>query len=91
MKLMLNRFAIVIAIILVVTGCSNQKNNTPKNIIIFIGDGMGYNHVNITSYFQHGELGKQVYDSFPVKLGMSTFMIGGEIYNPDSVGQILIL
>lgn len=85
MKLMLNRFAIVIAIILVVTGCSNQKNNTPKNIIIFIGDGMGYNHVNITSYFQHGELGKQVYDSFPVKLGMSTFMIGGEIYNPDSV------
>ena len=85
MKLILNRFAITIAIILVVTGCSNQKINTPKNIIIFIGDGMGYNHVNITSYFQHGELGKQVYDSFPIKLGMTTFMIGGEIYNPDSV------
>ncbi len=46
---------------------------------------MGFNHVKATSYYQFGELGKQIYDSFPVKLAMSTYMIGGEIYNPDSV------
>jgi alkaline phosphatase len=69
-------------ITLVGFGCS--ENRAPKNIIIFIGDGMGYNHVDATSYYQFGELGKQVYEAFPVKMGMSTHMVGGQVYNVDS-------
>ena len=36
--------------------------NAPKNIIYFIGDGMGYNHVLATNYFLYGEAGVQVYE-----------------------------
>ena len=34
----------------------------PKNIIYFVGDGMGYNHVLATNYFLYGEAGVQVYE-----------------------------
>ena len=34
----------------------------PKNIIYFVGDGMGYNHVLATNYYLHGEAGMQVYE-----------------------------
>lgn len=32
----------------------------PKNIIVLIGDGMGYNHIDATSLYQHGTTYKQV-------------------------------
>ncbi len=34
----------------------------PKNIIYFVGDGMGYNHVLATNYYLYGEAGTQVYE-----------------------------
>jgi alkaline phosphatase len=71
--------------LVLITGCSDTTKKSPKNIIIFIGDGMGYNHVDVASFYQFGETGKQVYEAFPVKMGMSTYMVGGEVYNPDSV------
>jgi len=71
-------------LLFLISSTYGKENLTPKNIIIFIGDGMGYNHVDVSSYYQFGEAGKQVYENFPVKFGMSTHMIDGEIYNPDS-------
>ncbi|MCF6269402.1 MAG: alkaline phosphatase [Melioribacteraceae bacterium] len=71
-------------ILFLVSSSFSKDNITPKNIIIFLGDGMGYNHIDIASYYQFGETGKQVYEKFPVKLGMSSHMIGGVVYNPDS-------
>lgn len=32
----------------------------PKNIIVLIGDGMGYNHIDATSLYQHGTTNHQV-------------------------------
>jgi len=84
MKLHLIRFMLIIALLFIFIGNLYSQNETPKNVIIFIGDGMGFNHINATNYYLYGELEKQVYESFPVKLGMSTFMIGGGIYDPDS-------
>jgi alkaline phosphatase len=37
-------------------------SDAPKNIIFLIGDGMGYNHVDATSAFLHGEFGKLVFE-----------------------------
>jgi alkaline phosphatase len=42
----------------------------PKNIILMINDGMGYNHMKIGEYYT-GE--RQQYQDFPVALGMSTY------------------
>lgn len=34
----------------------------PKNIIYFVSDGMGYNHLLATNYYQYGEAGMQVFE-----------------------------
>ncbi len=34
----------------------------PKNVIFFIGDGMGYNHVLATNYYLYGEANMQLYE-----------------------------
>lgn len=69
-------------IILNLTGFAQTINSVekdmlqkkPKNIIFFIGDGMGFNHVLATSYYQFGEDGKQVYQGNEwVKLSQSTY------------------
>ncbi len=56
---------------------------TPKNIILMISDGCGYNHVDAASYFQYGEKGTQIYEKFPVRLAMSAYSASGEKYDPN--------
>ena len=63
---------------------SEKTKSKPKNVILFISDGCGYNHVDAASYYQFGKTGEQVYEKFPVKLAMSTNYYGGVEYNPDS-------
>ena len=46
-----------------------------KNVILMIADGAGFNTFVAASFYQHGELGKQVYDGFPTKYGCSTTML----------------
>ncbi len=78
---------------ILIVGCASnapgKKDNnkdglkhTPKNIIILISDGCGYNHVDAANLYQHGKTGKQVYEQFPVRCGMSTFMASGS-YDPN--------
>jgi alkaline phosphatase len=56
-----------------------------QNIIILISDGCGYNHIDAASYFQHGRANSQVYEHFPVSIGMSTFMYKSK--NPPVLGS----
>jgi len=56
----------------------------PKNVVIFIGDGMGYGQVEAGSLYKFGERGRQVYERFPVRYGMSTYSANGKAYAPDS-------
>ncbi len=51
-------------------GLHSQSLPRPKNIIIMIGDGMGYNAIQAADYF-YGR--KQVYEDFPVKLAMAHY------------------
>jgi alkaline phosphatase len=43
----------------------------PKNIIIMIGDGMGYEHINAALYY-NGNSQQNIWQSFPVQLAAST-------------------
>jgi alkaline phosphatase len=45
----------------------------PKNVILMISDGMGYNTVKATDYYTGT---KGVFESFPVQYGVSTFSAG---------------
>lgn len=44
-----------------------------KNIILMIGDGIGYNHVEAADFYQAGRKGVQAYERFPVRMAMSTY------------------
>ena len=46
-----------------------------KNVILMISDGAGFNTWQATSYYEHGQLGQQPYDSFPAHYGCTTYML----------------
>jgi alkaline phosphatase len=47
-----------------------------------ISDGLGYNHVEATSFYTWGQADQQVYCGFPVHYGLSTYAAGGA-YDPE--------
>jgi alkaline phosphatase len=79
-----NLVCVFIAVFLL--GCTNagksQGNFTafihqPKNVIIMIADGAGFNHFKAADYYQCGQIPCQPYEDFPVRLAMSTYPHGG--------------
>ena len=52
-----------------------------KNIILFISDGCGYNTIEATTFYQFGELNKQIYQQFPIQYAMSTFSLDNPEYD----------
>ena len=76
------RTIVIVILSFLIVSCS-AKVDKPKNVILFIADGCGFNHVDATSYYQYGKTGMQIYEAFPVKLGMSTYLVN-ESYDPDS-------
>lgn len=57
------------------TAVSSPAAEGAKNVILMISDGAGFNAFHAGSYFEHGELGRQPYDAFPVRLGCTTYML----------------
>ena len=49
----------------------------PKNVIIMIADGGGFNHYKSGDYYRCGRSPCQDYEIFPVRLAMSTYPDGG--------------
>ncbi|MDQ1292685.1 MAG: alkaline phosphatase [Actinomycetota bacterium] len=49
----------------------------PKNVIVMISDGWGYNHIAATDYYQYGRTGTQVYEHFGLRTAMSTYSVEG--------------
>lgn len=80
-------------------GCENSERTTntdtaestvtaetptrTKNIIVMIGDGMGFNHYRAASLFLYGEPEGQPYTAFPLRIAMSTYPATGQ-YDPDT-------
>ena len=62
-------------------GNDGAGGGTAKNVIIMISDGTGYNTWMAGDYWERGVFGKQPFEKFPVKLGVSTFPLNGS-YDP---------
>lgn len=77
--------ALVALLIVVVLGagtCAAQETPAaPKNVIIMIGDGCGFNHLAAASMYLTGKPGSLPFEQFPVRLAASTFSNGGS-YDP---------
>lgn len=71
------------ALSLLVSACATRGQSpagpaakaTPaaKNVIVVIGDGFGFNHALASSYYEHGEAGKHLYEREFTNLAMSTY------------------
>ncbi len=57
------------------TAVSSPAAERAKNVILMISDGAGFNTFHAACYFEHGELGRQPYDRFPVHLASTTYML----------------
>lgn len=70
--------------IALITICPIASAAPAKNVILMITDGAGFNAFDCASYYQHGKLGKQVYDKFPIQLGCTTYSADNpDGYEPD--------
>ncbi len=54
----------------------------PKNVIILIADGCGFNHLDSADYWQAGRLDAQTFEDFPVQYAVTTYCIDGS-YDPN--------
>jgi alkaline phosphatase len=62
---------------------SCRRTPRPLNIILMISDGCGYNCFDLASLYQYGRTGEQVYESFPVRLAVSTHSASSVPYDPQ--------
>jgi len=74
------KFILLLAVI-VLSGAiwAGVAQAQPKNIIFFIGDGMGFEHVKAAGYYAGATLS---FESFPYQGELTTYQYGGGI--PDS-------
>ena len=51
----------------------------PRNVILFIGDGMGFEHVKAAGMYLHGQPGTLFFETLPYQAEMITLAAGGGI------------
>jgi alkaline phosphatase len=97
MKIRFRNLAYVFIAVFVVgcTGAAKPRgnfvcfNHPPKNVIILIADGAGFNHFRAADYYQCGRVPCLPYEGlpagagFPAKLAITTFPAGGS-YDPNA-------
>ena len=83
----ITRISLVISIIIAFSwnGAGAQPRKSlpnPKNIIIMIGDGVGYNHMRVTDYYLG--MAAQVQEHFPVILAMAHYPAKAGAYEANN-------
>jgi alkaline phosphatase len=85
MKMLIRNILLSLILFGDICGCSSPAkqafpcahHNSPKNVIIMIADGGGFNHYKSADYYDCGHSPCQPYEEFPVRLAMSTYPYGG--------------
>ncbi|MEM7125772.1 MAG: alkaline phosphatase [Chloroflexota bacterium] len=65
------------------------QSNPPKNIILFIGDGMGFEQIKAASFYAHGEAGQLTMESAPYQAQMTTESDDGFITDSAAAGTAM--
>ncbi len=69
----------------VVSGCASS----PKNIILCIGDGMGFEHVRAAAIYANGKEGTLCFESFPYRTTMTTHSANSAITDSAASGTAI--
>lgn len=75
-------------------GITNINKSTsdierPRSIILFIGDGMGYEHMKLAQWIEVGENGTLEMQKIPYNTSMTTLNVDGEITDSAASGTAL--
>ncbi|MBN1766369.1 MAG: alkaline phosphatase [Sedimentisphaerales bacterium] len=73
-------------------GCSEPiSHDLPavKNVILFIGDGMGFEQVKAAGMFAHGRAGTLAFEAFPYRAQMTTFSADNAITDSSASGTAM--
>jgi len=73
---------ITVLLVFILTAVSVCAGNAPKNIIVMISDGCGYNHITAAAIYQYGNAQSPLYAQFSLGCAMTTFSAGGS-YEPN--------
>ena len=61
-------FLVCVCLVLLLSGCFAR----PQNVVLMIGDGMGFEHVKAAGMYANGEEGSFVFETFPYRTAMTT-------------------
>lgn len=79
---------LILTVFLFQTFVFASSADCPKNIILIIVDGGGFNHIDAADYYTDGKKDSQSFEKFPVKLAVTTFPTGGS-YDPKKAAENL--
>lgn len=68
---------------------SELENDRPRSVILFIGDGMGYEHMKLAQLVEYGETGILEMQTLPFNTSMTTLNINGEITDSAASGTAI--
>lgn len=72
------------------SGCSSSPySSSPKNVILCIGDGMGFEQVKAASIYATGSEGAFCFESFPYKTSMTTHSANAAITDSAASGTAI--
>jgi len=86
------RKKINITIILVLLGCiltAEPLSATPKNIILLIGDGMGFEQVKAAGMYLNGKAGTLSFESFPNQAEVTTYSADSSVTDSAAAGTAI--
>jgi alkaline phosphatase len=66
---------VLLSSIIIISSCDKTLylQPSPKNVIIMISDGCGYDHIQVANLYEFGKTNAQPYESFPVRYYVSTY------------------
>lgn len=77
----MKRLFICLSVLVLVGIQLAQGKQSPRNIILMISDGWGYNQILATNYFSAGKSPAQAYELFPVVLPLTHYSANGHGYD----------
>lgn len=70
---------LLLLLVFLLWGCALTTDENPGNVILFIGDGMGYEQIKAAGMYANGTVGTLSFEQFPISGSLTTYAAGGAL------------
>ncbi|MFQ6035677.1 MAG: alkaline phosphatase, partial [Sedimentisphaerales bacterium] len=81
--------AMLVLVLGLAIGLVSTAQAEPKNVIFFIGDGMGFEQVKAAGMYAHGQAGTLSFELFPYNGQLTTYAANSPITDSAAAGTAL--